>query len=142
MPESKLNIELLKKVRARIAEFPESYNQNYWKIYSSEAPCRTAACLAGETIICAAPTLEEGLKRLAEADCDDAVPDVAGELLGLEGNYWEEYGDHLMFLGGGKGWPEPYRTMYQAGPSAAAIAFLDHIIKTGKVQVNEEFDSQ
>lgn len=142
---SKLNIELFKKVRDRIATIPESYRQSSWWASSTDAPCGTAACLAGEAIICAAPTIEEGiaeLKALVNEERDLDVPERAAELLGLEGNYWSQNaGETEIFQGFGEGWPEPYRSQFSKandqgdviGMAKAAVAYLDHIIETGKV---------
>lgn len=64
MKESQLNKALLRKVRNRIRKIPESYYQGTWCRADKGAPCGTIACIAGETIICAAPTVEAGIKEL------------------------------------------------------------------------------
>lgn len=50
---SNLNIELLKKVRDKIASTPEAYDQSVYGRVSKEAPCGTAACIAGWTVLLA-----------------------------------------------------------------------------------------
>lgn len=139
---SKLNIALLKKVRNRIKRIPESYNQEKWYGRSIASPCGTVACLAGETIICAAPTVVQGindLRELANSNHDD-VPVQAAKLLGLRGNYFSgvNEGQTKIFRGGGYGFPEPYRTQYQKArtrkdKAAVTVAYLDHVIATGKI---------
>jgi hypothetical protein len=136
----RLNIELFKKVRERIAAIPESYDQNRWYKRTSVSPCGTAACLAGETIICAAPTIDEGIRQLRELhDEDEAdfdIPNTAGELLGLDGDYMQWGTEHDIFMGEAKGWPEPYRTQFtERGPHIAVLGLLDEIITTGKVRL-------
>jgi hypothetical protein len=141
-----LNIELFKKIRDRIAEIPESYKQSTWYEKSPAAPCGTSACLAGEAIICAAPSVIEGiqeLKGLVGSDDEFAVPNKAADLLGLEGNF-ESYsadmvGDTAIFYGGGDGWSAPFSMQFRSANSPAeeakaAVDYLDHIIATGSVE--------
>lgn len=134
-----LNIELFKKIRERIATVPQSYNQTLWYTHEPTSPCGTAACLAGEAIICAAPTLAEGIANLRVHALDhDDVPHTAGELLGLGRGYYSRPGS-TIFDGDASGWPVPYRLQYQEADSdveraAAAVAFLDYIIATGSIE--------
>lgn len=136
---NRLNIELFRKIRDRIQAIPESYNQQVWMTGSTEAPCGTAACIAGEAIICAAPSVEQGVKDLRRHIADDNAPETAADLLGLEGDWYnEDEGEAAIFSSGGKGWAQPYRGMFRrarsgAGRARAAVAYLDHIIETGKV---------
>lgn len=138
--KTKLNIELFKKVRARIAEIPESYNQSTWVRNSSQAPCGTVACLAGEAIICNAPTVEEGVAELRRLDeREGSVAETAAELLGLPGgrDYFTA-NDDTIFDEGADGWPEPYYTQLHEADTPkeraeAAVAFLDHVIATGRL---------
>lgn len=141
MAESRLNIELFKKVRERIATVPESYNQNQWVKQSRRSPCGTVACLAGETIICAAPTIQDGIKELNNLieHNDFEVPTRAAKLLGLRGNFWNLDGEETdIFLARGEGFPEPFRTKFRRAQrlndkAAVVVSYLDHIITTGKV---------
>lgn len=139
MNEQKLNIELFKKIRVRIATFPETFDQSCWASPSPDAPCGTAACLAGEAIICNAPTVKEGIAELNRlADLPGlAVANEAARLLGLSGDYegetLEDEGETAIFRGLAEGWPEPFRSHFNANEPEAAVAFLDHIIETGKV---------
>lgn len=144
---SKLNIELFKKIRDRIEAIPESYNQSGFAIESTNSPCGTAACLAGEAIICAAPTVEAGVKRLWQMlDTDSkSVAREAARLLGLRGDFFEEDDeerDTRIFNACGSGWAEPYGQQfsdashgfdYQAR-ARVAVAYLDHIIATGSLE--------
>lgn len=145
MEKTRLNIELFKKIRERIATIPESYDQEHWWQPSVESPCGTTACLAGEAIICNAPSVEEGLaelKRLYAIDKWYAVPNRAAELLGLDGD-WPTYideedpsagGETVIFDAEAAYWPLKYMEMFQDGDEAgAAVAYLTHIIETGNV---------
>lgn len=137
----RLNIELLKKVQRRIKTIPESYDQNYWVGGSNRAPCGTVACLAGETIICAAPSIEEGIRKLRRMDNKGIdIPNTAAKLLGLNGNYWYSNleNETKIFLGNGSGFPEPYCTEFKRArrkvdKAAVVVRYLNQIIKTGKV---------
>lgn len=148
MAESRLNIELFKKIRQRIAEIPESYDQESWCGPSGAAPCGTTACLAGEAIICAAPTVEQGvedLRRLNASDRVYGVPDRATALLGLSGSWaaWvdddnrQAAGETVIFDADAEGWPEEFRQDFRYANyrerANIAVAYLDHIIETGKV---------
>lgn len=140
MKKTKLNLELLKKVRDRIAEIPESYDQASFYGPDSRAPCGTVACLAGETIIANAKSVKQGiaaLKRLAaRTDAKDfcgfitpAIPRRAATLIGLT----EQEADK-MFSGGVYGWPEPYKRQFQAAESRTkraeiAVAYLDECLR-------------
>lgn len=144
MTQTKLNIELFKKVRDRIATIPESYDQEKWVRESRRSPCGVTACLAGEAIICNAPNVTEGvgeLWALSKRDKNDVIPARAAELLGLRGS-WKEFietgkeefaGETIIFDGTADNWPAPYRYQYKDHPAEAAVAYLDHIISTGKV---------
>jgi hypothetical protein len=147
MKNQRLNIELFKKIRDRIAEIPEAYDQSVYCRRDDRAPCGTAACLAGEAIICSAPTVGEGVEHLRHYDRRDLIPETAAILLGLPRPMWG-YGqpprynetarlfachaDNVVF------WPEPFASQFQAAlnateRAAVAVAYLDHIIETGKV---------
>jgi hypothetical protein len=143
MSESRLNIELFKKIRDRIATIPESYDQDTWVKSSLSSPCGTVACLAGETIICAAPSVEQGIRELQRLDRQGEylVPKVAAELLGLEGDYDgddEVDNETMIFVADAAYWPWPYRDQFREAETGArraeiAVAYLDHIISSGKV---------
>lgn len=133
MKNSRLNIRLLKKVRDRIKNIPQSYYQGTWCSANADAPCGTVACIAGETIICSEPTVAKGIAELKYLDNKDEVPEKAMELLGLN---WSER--LVLFNGEAEGWPSRFKKKFQSaktrrGEAGAAVAYLDHIIKTGKV---------
>jgi hypothetical protein len=145
---SKLNIELFRKIRERIAAIPQSYDQESWAEPDRFSPCGTVACLAGHAIICNAPTVEQGLDdlyTLKEHDPLFAIPDRAAELLGLRGSWRALVDEHnvvvagetVMFGTDAEYWPDSYKEMFQederAEKAKAAVAYLDHIIETGKV---------
>jgi hypothetical protein len=136
---AELNLELFQKVRDRIADVPESFEQGRWITRSPSSPCGYAACLAGETIICAAPTVEQGLanlKRLVAIDEEKntcLVPDTAGGMLGLDGSYAED-GEHDIFVSSAQHWPEPFRSQFTNGDEpGAAVAYLDWIIANNRI---------
>ena len=136
-----LNKRLLRKVRNRIAEIPESYDQSTWMDSSSKSPCGTTACLAGETVIAAAPSIPKGLvvlrrsvRAFEKANSRDAgIIKKARRLLGLN---LEEASD--MFDGNADGWPEPFCSRFQEcktqkAKARVAVAYLDECLKRGKV---------
>jgi hypothetical protein len=136
-----LNKKLLRKVRNRIAKIPESYDQGQWVSESDRSPCGTAACLAGEAIIVAAPSIQEGIKSLNLAvrqygrasRSDVGVVKKARTLLGITLDESD-----AMFDSFGDGWPEPYRTRFQRlktnkAKAKVAVAYLDECLKRGKV---------
>jgi len=142
---SRLNIELFRKIRDRIAAIPESYDQSDWVSPSLRSPCGVAACLAGEAIICNAPTVQQGveeLNTLRDMDGGFAISDRATELLGLSGS-WRMYcedddyrsaGDTLIFDSEALYWPLEFAQRFQDGEeSEAVVAYLDWIIANGKV---------
>lgn len=156
MSDTELNIELFKKIRDRIAAIPESYDQESYVRINRDSPCGTAACLAGEAIICAAPTVDLGVRRLKRADCEDLVPTRAAKLLGLPPPRFHGTRDNLFgadnitarmfrcshnddYSGPAVFWPEPFASRFnkaknQRGRARAAIAYLDYIISTGKAE--------
>jgi hypothetical protein len=141
---AKLNLALFQKVRDRIAEIPESFEQSRWITRSPSSPCGYAACLAGEAIICAAPTVEQGLARLKQLNVIDEdgesnlVPDTAGGMLGLDGSYGED-GEHDIFVADAEFWPEPFRSQFFIGDeSGAAVAYLDWIIANNRIFPEED----
>ena len=146
--ETHLNIELFKKIRERIATIPESYDQESWVEPDAASPCGTVACLAGHAVICNAPTVEQGLDDLYTLKRRDpfyAVPERAAILLGLGGS-WRALvddgnavaaGETAIFDTDAEYWPAQYQERFICGkgPEKArvAVAYLDHIIETGKV---------
>lgn len=61
--EQRLNIELFKKVREKIATTPEAYNQSVFARASTVAPCGTVACIAGWACVLSGAMDAEELKR-------------------------------------------------------------------------------
>ncbi len=129
---TKLNIKLLKKVRNRIAKIPESYDQSAWFLESNDkAPCGTVGCLAGEIVICAAPSIKKGIDQFLD-NADDVIA-RAEDLLGLEGK------DHSLWAADASGWPEPFALQFKQAnrnkkkEAQVAVAYLDECIKRGKV---------
>ena len=142
----KLNVTLLKKIRDRIAEIPESYDQSVYVIESPKAPCGTAACLAGEAIICNARSVEAGIKSLRLTDAKGLVSYRAARLLGLPRPNWgaddEAYNDAAKLFYSSSdykvGWPEPFGSAFNRAKSTkqrakVVVDYLDHIIETGNI---------
>lgn len=137
MTKQKLNLRLLRKVRNRIAEIPESYYQRDWMRESDAAPCGTVACLAGETVICAAPSVAQGIKDLRRAvrafergfAYDIGVVKKARTLLGISLEDAER-----MFGGYADEWPQPFKGRFerakrQQTKAKIAVAYLDECLK-------------
>lgn len=152
MSESKLNIELFKKVREKIATTPEAYDQSVFGRPEPDAPCGTAGCIAGWAMVLSATLSAEEI-QLANVAADsnnvmiDLVRDRATEVLGLSdaeadtlfqadpGGEWDDYDEtgNDVYV---ESWPEPFAEQWRKGSSdrdQIAIAYLDHIIETGKV---------
>lgn len=135
-----LNKRLLRKVRNRIAEIPESYDQNHFYRQEEKSPCGSAECLAGETIISAAPTVKQGIITLRRLNgrmwysiSDSPVTRRAAKLLGLTVDEAEK-----MFGGTAEEWPSPFRAQFQRAKrprtkARIAVAYLDECLKRGKV---------
>lgn len=141
-----LNIELFKKVRERIVAIPDSYNQRTYYSESDTAPCGTICCIAGEAIICSAPTIAEGVAKLHGLNSKyNGIANTAARLLGLIGedeDYFYLAASHparRLFNDSPHGaWPEPFRSQWLHASDSneeahVAAAYLDHIIETGKV---------
>lgn len=128
-----LNFPLWVKVRNRIAAVPESYHQGEWKAKSSEAPCGTKACLAGEAIICSERSPKAGLKLLWQKN-KRSIPNMAIALLGLE-----PYNEVQIFSGYPLGdWVEPFGSEWADAKTSkaqarVAVRYLTHVIRTGEV---------
>lgn len=139
MSENRINTELLEKVKAHILEEPRRYNQRTFGGTSDEAPCGTAACIAGWA---AHLSGEIDLKTLRRGG--STIEGIAQAALGL--TYTEA---HILFAGDptpcfcGRptckdAWPQPYAERYAKAETAedrarAAADYIDHIIATGKV---------
>lgn len=138
MNEQRLNIELFKKVRRKIKSVPESYNQKTDAEPDRRSPCGTAACIGGWADILSAPTKAERDRRMA----GDVSLNRAARALGLKGrDFYAEIRTERAVLFDGrpeKTWPKPFsdqwrRSRTKAARAAVAVAYLDHIIETGKV---------
>lgn len=133
-----LNIELLKKVRRKIKSVPYAYDQGYAFRASHLAPCGTACCIGGWADTLSAPSFAERRKRMAGA----IRLNRAANKLGLKGrDFFSEFSTErgVLFDGNpGRAWPEPFCSQWRQARtyesrSAVAVAYLTHIIKTGKV---------
>jgi hypothetical protein len=145
---SRLNIELLKKVREKIATTPEAYDQGNEAYNDQRSPCGTVACIGGWADILSAPNKAERDRRMRGfVDLDRAA-----DALGLSGaSFWNEYAGGIqteraiLFTGDpDENWPAPFAGQYvnaldsdafdgNRAIAAVAVAYLDHIIASGKV---------
>lgn len=147
--ETKLNIELLKAIREKIATTPEAYDQSVFARRSVTAPCRTAACIAGWACVLSGVMDAEELIRRERAngaefqsieiiakgalciDDDDAETLFTEDPAGTRFDWSEDDEER------DGGWPQPFASQWEDATRTEqpriAIAYLDHIIETGKV---------
>jgi len=136
--EKRLNIELFKAVREKIATAPTAYRQTAIATLDERSPCGTAACIGGWADILSAPTPEEKEERMeGRVDLNRAA-----NSLGLEGkDFWSELETEraLLFAAFPEDWwPTPFSEQWRAAKSEIertkiAVAYLVHIIETGRV---------
>jgi hypothetical protein len=86
--------------------------------------------LAGETVICNAPTVKLGVTKLFAMHA--GFTHAAQELLGLAED------EIAIFNGKAEGWIEPFHHQFQnaktyKGEARAAVNYLKHILATGNV---------
>lgn len=133
-----INKELLQKVRDHILEEPRRYNQETYFTEETDAPCGTAACIAGWAVL-----LGQGEPSRAPCPCDDSdcmgLPMWRRDAVGLLGlNQMEA---SVLFNASAYHWPEPFRTRFQMASAVedaverarAAADYIDWIIANGKV---------
>jgi hypothetical protein len=146
---NKLNIELFKKIREKIATTPEAYDQSVFARRSVTAPCGTAACIAGWACVLSGAMDAEELMRRERANGAEfrSIEITAKSALGVDDDEaetlftedpegtsfdWSEDDDER-----GGGWPQPFAGQWEDATRSErpriAIAFLDHIIETGKI---------
>lgn len=149
MAKRKLNVELLKQIRDKIASTPDAYDQMVYGRPDHTAPCGTACCIAGWACVLSGRYSVEDIRKARDAEyvVKERISETAQELLGLSENEadtlftaepegsWEDYDDdgEDAFEGG---WPEPFRTEWREGIkeyNVIAARYLDQIIETGKV---------
>jgi hypothetical protein len=132
----KRNRRLLLKTAKRIEKIPESYDQKHWATDSSSSPCGTAACLAGELIICSARSVRAGVTLLRNRyTLPDFIstPHMASKLAGLT----EEEANKL-FPEDVDEWPAQFRKRYVTAKTKqdranAAAALLRYLAAGGAV---------
>jgi|SRR6185503_17664585 len=148
MSKERLNIELFKKIREKIAATPEAYDQETYGRREEEAPCGTAACIAGWACVLSDRVPLLTLQRQRYISNLD-IPFLAAEALNLtvdeadilfSGNPdWDDGAETDV-----RAWPEPYASDWSASKTLPeitqlkeqariAVAYLDRIIETGKV---------
>lgn len=134
------NRELLLKTADRIEQIPESYEQTTFCSPSDKAPCGTVACMAGEIVICASPTVAQGIRRLkgqikrsARSGSYIKTGEIAAKLAGFtpaEGK--------ALFESSVRLWPRRFAARYmraktQDGRAGAAAALLRYLADGGEV---------
>lgn len=129
---TKRNKRLLLKTAKRIEEVPESYNQGEWIGSSNRSPCGTVACLAGEIIICSAPTIEKGIRKLHDTFYGEGrVADTALRLAGLH------YDDEDTLFYSPRHWPNKigkgFGRKNKIGKAKAAAELLRYLADGGEV---------
>jgi hypothetical protein len=124
-----LNFRLFRKVIKKLKTVPEAYDQRTFGRRAKDAPCGTAACIAGWGMHLS------GVKTLKQLQRNPSVSYAARKEFGLADSEGS-----VVFDGqpGIFGWPEPYGGQWRAAATArqqarVAIRYLQHIIKTGKV---------
>lgn len=148
MSENKLNIELFKAIREKIATTPAAYDQSVFARESRVAPCGTAACIAGWACVLSGAMSAEELKRRERTDGEEfiSIEITAKHVLGLDEDEadvlftespegeWDDYDDggNDVYV---NGWPEEFASQWRGATSGSdvAVAYLTHIIETGKV---------
>lgn len=142
MSGGKLNIELFRAVRDKIITVPEAYDQGHQAYNDNRSPCGTVACIGGWADILSAPNESARRHRMnGHVDLDRAA-----NTLGLSGTeFWTEYAEDtrteraVLFTGDpDEHWPEPFAAQFLEADTPSqiaqvAVAYLDHIIATGKV---------
>lgn len=143
---NKLNKKLIEKVIKRLEERPETYYQEDWFRFVDEdvakrmgrpAPaCGAVACLAGETIICSARSVTQGIKKLERIMNNTSTTGpvtVATKLMGIENSRY------YLFSATAGSWPKPFSTQFRKakdykGEARAAVNLLRAILRTdGKI---------
>lgn len=143
---NRLNIELLKAIREKIATTPEAYDQSVFARPEPAAPCGTAACIAGWACVLSGAMDAEELTRRERSTgaMYTSISVTAKRALGIDEEDAEvlftedpegvRYDWHEDDERDG-GWPDPFASQWEDGLNKAsvAVAYLDHIIETGKI---------
>ena len=142
MPKHKLNTRLLKKVRNRIAELPESFDQRYYYLPTKASPCGFLTDITGMVIICSAPSIEQGIWKLATIH----EKKLAAIFVTAQNALKLTIDEALMLFTTPRSnrpitsprWPKPFHTKFLhadsvKGRAKVTVAYLDHILKTGKI---------
>lgn len=134
-----LNFRLLRMIIKKIEANPEAYEQSVWGERADDAPCGTAACIAGWACFLDGKMDHKQLRRNQMGTAAKAAAS-----LGLHVDLWvfRDEKDALFNGDPSEAWPEPYATRWlNAGDSKKrrariAVAFLKHIINTGQIVSN------
>jgi hypothetical protein len=131
MSESRINTELLARVRAHILEEPRRFRMEryvatpgYYDLPAEQSPpCGTVACIAGWAV-----AITDGLNSITGPDAYGKIEGRALELLGLE--------ESSLFYH--TCWPDEFCDRYENARTPqeraeVAADYINHIIETGKV---------
>lgn len=116
---------LLRRMIKRIEQAPESYDQRtFYGERDSGTPCGAVACLAGEGVICLAPTVKQGVRKLLSGQFNT---DELASILRLP-TY------HGVFAANNPSWPSPFKEQLAKAKSRqaqaqVAVAYLKEAIK-------------
>lgn len=124
-----LNFDLFRKVIEKLETSPEAYDQGDVARKDSRSPCGTAACIGGWADILSAPSERQKTARMAGHVSLARARDALG-LASFSG---------LFAANPESGWPKSFAQQWRTATTArersqAAIGYLTHIIKTGKVE--------
>lgn len=132
-----INKELFAKVRDKILQVPDAYDQGAYGV-KAETPCGTRACIAGHALIesgfCTPEELNDRKHRGNVTFF--SVHGEAQKLLGLS----EAEGYALLGSAVGEDWKEPFSSRFLDASSSSedearvAADYINYIIRTGDVR--------
>lgn len=130
-----LNFPLLRRLVKKLETTPESYNQEVWGSKNKQAPCGTAACIAGWTA-----HLDNKLTLKQLWRNPKSAGKTAAKSLGLQVDLqvFTDESDTLFSGYPPDYWPEPFGGQYMDATTKrqqarVAIRYLKHIIATGQI---------
>lgn len=121
MEEKRINVKLLREIRAHILSEPRAFNMEVvaerltaqFVTAALMPPCKTAACIAGDAVL-----LTDGLPQCIDFNAEMRILRRAAELLGLD----VKQSDRLFLS---HGWPLPYMRQYNEASRELAGATTD-----------------
>lgn len=130
-----LNFRLLRRIITKLESTPEAYNQGKWGERNSEAPCGTAACIAGWAAFLDGKLTHQQLRRNPKS-----AQRKGAKSLGLKISLYQTDEVYTLFTGDPSDtWPEPFSTRWinasgnRKREAKVAVAYLKHILATGEI---------